>query len=109
MKIILPNGQEVELPENFSTTAYFSDDMFYEIAFFRKDVIPYVRYFCYTTDGMKRKRNYNHRENCCHDVIDMNNHKEGVYQICYTFDYDNHIYDKGEYEIRHSRNNQQSS
>lgn len=109
MKILLPNGQEVQLPENFSSIAFMSDDLFYEVAFFRKDVLPYVQYFCYTTDGgMKNQRYLNLRQDCCHDIVDAINPnedrypEEGLYQICFTFDYDEDAYIKGEYEIRYT-------
>jgi len=104
MKILLPNNQEIELPENFSSVAFFSDDMLYEIAFFRKDVLHLVQNFCYTTTGMKEYRNFNEKQDCCHDITHSLDLEEGLYQICFTFDYDDDAYYKAEYEIDYSSN-----
>lgn len=105
MKIILPDLSEVEVPDSFSHIAYTSDDMFYEIAFFRKDVIPYVQYFAYFDNEMRPYRNYSKKQDWCYDIIDMENLKEGTYQICFTFDYEDNEYTKSEYEIRHTSDN----
>lgn len=110
MKITLPYGQIVDIPDDFDPIPYVHHyrDMAYEIDFFRKDV-DVSGYCCYYETLSNGERKFQSRNylvltdfvlphfDWCYSVEDCST-IEGVYQITFTYDFDEDMYARSEYK-----------
>lgn len=113
MKIKLPGNQIVDIPDDFDPIPYVKHDndngKLYGIDFFRKDVDVSICSCYYETlsDGTREVKSRNYINlvelvlphfDWCYDVEDFSDIEEGVYQIKFTYIYDEDMYARREYK-----------